>query len=74
MIHWALPPHRARVLDVRLQPVGSLAQDLLVLTARIGARAEGDPFGNLVLLVALAISRRMAAGTLRTSSLARILD
>ena len=67
------PPHHARVLDVPLQPVGSLAQDLLDLTARIGARAEEDPFGNPVLLVALAISRRMAAGTLDDAAIGALI-
>ena len=34
------------------------------LTARLGARADEDPFGNPVLLVALAITRRMDQGAL----------
>jgi len=37
----------------------ALAQELLDLTAELCARAEEDPFGNNVLLVSLAISRRM---------------
>ncbi len=40
------------------------AQDLLELTARLGARLDEDPFGNPVLLLALAITRRLDQGTL----------
>src|SRR6185436_455154 len=58
------PQHNAPVLDAPLEPVGSLAQELLGLTARICGSAEEDPFGNPVLLVALAISRRIGAGEL----------
>ena len=53
------PPQNAPMPDMPLDLTGQLAQDLLDLTARLGARAEQDPFGNPVLLVALAISRRM---------------
>ena len=45
-------------------PASALAQDLLELTARLGARADEDPFGNPVLLVALAITRRLDQGAL----------
>ena len=48
--------------DVPTDPVAALAQDLLDLTARLGARAGEDPFGNPVLLVALAITRRIDQG------------
>ena len=50
--------------DVATDPVVALAQDLLDLTARLGARANEDPFGNPVLLVALAITRRIDQGAL----------
>ena len=50
--------------DVPTDPVVALAQDLLDLTARLGARAGEDPFGNPVLLVALAITRRIDQGGL----------
>ena len=52
------------VPDAPFDRTGPLAQELLELTARITARADEDPFGNPVLLVALAISRRIEAGTL----------
>ncbi len=45
-------------------PAAAEAQTLLDLTARLGARVEQDPFGNPVLLVALAITRRMDQGSL----------
>src|SRR5271154_1229001 len=40
----------------------ALAQELLDLTARLGARADEDPFGNPVLLVSLAITRHLDTG------------
>ena len=55
------PPQNAAVPDAPFDRTGPLAQELLELTARITARAEEDPFGNPVLLVALAISRRIEA-------------
>ena len=58
------PPQNADVPDAPFDRTGPLAQELLELTARITARAEEDPFGNPVLLVALAISRRIEAGSL----------
>jgi phosphoenolpyruvate carboxylase len=61
------------VLDAPLQSAGSLAQELLDLTARVGARAEEDPFGNPVLLVALAISRRMDAGKLDDAAIGALI-
>ena len=47
----------------------ALAQELIDLTARLGARADEDPFGNPVLSVALAISRRIDTGALPTAEL-----
>jgi phosphoenolpyruvate carboxylase len=37
----------------------ALAKELLALTARLGARADEDPFGSPVLLTSLAITRQM---------------
>ncbi|MBN8907376.1 MAG: phosphoenolpyruvate carboxylase, partial [Rhodospirillales bacterium] len=51
-------------MDADLDRAAALAEDLLDLTARLGARADEDPFGNPVLLVALAITRRMDTGEL----------
>ncbi|MGE0226349.1 MAG: phosphoenolpyruvate carboxylase [Acetobacteraceae bacterium] len=51
----------------------AIAQELLELTARVGARVGEDPFGNPVLLVALAITRRMDAGTLTESDIAALI-
>jgi phosphoenolpyruvate carboxylase len=59
--------------DMPTDPVASLAQDLLELTARLGARGDQDPFGNPVLLVALAISRRMDAGGLDDTAIAGLI-
>ncbi len=42
----------------------TLAADLLSLTAQTRARQDADPFGNPVLSIALAISRRIDDGTL----------
>jgi phosphoenolpyruvate carboxylase len=50
-----------------------LAEDLLALTARLGARADEDPFGNPVLLVALAITRRMDTGELTEHAVAALV-
>ena len=59
--------------DMPTDPVALLAQDLLELTARLGARGEQDPFGNPVLLVALAISRRMDAGGLDDAAIGALI-
>ncbi len=59
--------------DMPTDPVASLAQELLELTARLGARGDQDPFGNPVLLVALAISRRMDAGGLDDAAIAGLI-
>ena len=50
------PPQNAPMPDMPLDLAGQLARDLLDLTARLGARADEDPFGNPVLLIALAIT------------------
>ena len=54
-------------------PTISLAQELLDLTARVGARAEEDPFGNPVLLVSLAITRHLDTGTLTDTDIAALI-
>jgi phosphoenolpyruvate carboxylase len=55
------------------QPTPVLAQELLDLTGHLGARAAEDPFGNPVLLVALAITRRMDQGDLSEDSIADLI-
>src|SRR5271168_1729747 len=54
-------------------PAALLAQELLDLTARVGARMEEDPFGNPVLLVALAITRRVDLGQLTEDAIAALI-
>jgi phosphoenolpyruvate carboxylase len=54
-------------------PVALRAQELLELTARVGARGDEDPFGNPVLLVALAISRRMDQGELDVDAIEALI-
>ena len=54
-------------------PTPALAQELLDLTARLGARADEDPFGNPVLLVSLAITRRMDTGSLTEGDIAALI-
>src|ERR1019366_9466747 len=54
-------------------PAALLAQELLDLTARLGARVEEDPFGNPVLLVALAITRRIDQGGLTEEAIAGLI-
>ena len=54
-------------------PAAALAQDLLDLTARLGARVEEDPFGNPVLLVALAITREIDRGALSLDAIAALI-
>ncbi len=61
------------VPDLPLDHAGPLARELLDLTSRLGARADEDPFGNPVLLVALAITRRIDAGTLTTEGIAALV-
>ena len=51
--------------DAQSDRGAALARQLLGLTARFGARADEDPFGNPVLLVALAVNvyaQRVRAG------------
>src|SRR5271165_4509364 len=50
-----------------------LARQLLGLTARFGARADEDPFGNPVLLVALAISRQIDTGELSETAIGGLI-
>ena len=59
--------------DAPFDRTGPLAQELLELTARITARAEEDPFGNPVLLVALAINRRIEAGALDDAAIGALI-
>jgi phosphoenolpyruvate carboxylase len=59
--------------DVPADPAGTLSHDLLDLAARLGARADQDPFGNPVLLLALAITRRMDTGDLTEDALAALI-
>ncbi|MBV8914778.1 MAG: phosphoenolpyruvate carboxylase, partial [Acetobacteraceae bacterium] len=59
--------------DAPLIAVGPLAQGLLDLTAQLGARGGEDPFGNPVLLVALAITRRMDADALTDDDIAALI-
>jgi phosphoenolpyruvate carboxylase len=54
-------------------PAAHLAKDLLDLTARVGARVDEDPFGNPVLSVALAITRRMDLGELNEDAVAALI-
>ena len=51
----------------------ALAQELLDLTARLGARASEDPFGNPVLSVSLAITRQLDAGDLTEDDIAGLI-
>jgi len=60
-----------------IAPLGlasDLAQELLDLTARLGARVAEDPFGNPVLLVALAITRHMDQGRLDHDAVAALIS
>src|SRR3954462_5724779 len=60
--------------DVPPAPLtATLAQELLDLTARLGARADEDPFGNPVLLVSLAITRRLDTGALTEDDIAALI-
>jgi phosphoenolpyruvate carboxylase len=66
-------PQNDPMPDMPLDPTGQLARDLLDLTARLGARADQDPFGNPVLLIALAISRRFDSGELAEPDIAALI-
>ena len=59
--------------DAPFDRAGPIAQELLELTARTTARADEDPFGNPVLLVSLAISRRITSGRLDDDTLAAVI-
>ena len=74
LLHCTIRDRLSRVLDATPNLPGPLAQDLLALTARIRASADEDPFGNPVLLVALAISRRMRSGALDEASVRTLID
>ena len=50
-----------------------LAQKLLDLTDRLGDRAEEDPFGNPVLLTALAITRSIDQGLLSDDAISGLI-
>jgi phosphoenolpyruvate carboxylase len=50
-----------------------LAQELLDLTSRLGARATEDPFGNPVLLVSLAITRQLDTGDLAEADITGLI-
>ena len=54
-------------------PTAVLARQLLDLTARLGARAEEDPFGNPVLLVSLAITRQLDNASLTEADIAALI-
>jgi phosphoenolpyruvate carboxylase len=67
------PSHDREMGDVAPDRSAALARQLLGLTARFGARADEDPFGNPVLLVALAISRRIETGELSETAIASLV-
>ena len=53
--------------------ISALARELLDLTARLGARADEDPFGNPVLLVSLAITRQLDNGDLTEADIGALI-
>src|SRR5690242_19371457 len=53
--------------------IAALARDLLDLTARLGARADEDPFGNPVLLTSLAITRQMDSEIISERDIAELI-
>src|ERR1700712_3828426 len=66
--------HTLRMPDISVpSPTTALAQELLDLTARLGGRADEDPFGNPVLLVSLAITRQLDAGSLTEADIAALI-
>ena len=67
-------PQNAHVPDAPFDRTGPLVQELLELTARTTDGASEDPFGNPVLLVSLAISRRMETGTLDDLTLGAVIE
>ena len=66
--------HNRRVPDAPFVRAGPLTQELLDLAARITDRADEDPFGNPVLLVSLAISRRIGASTLSDNDISELIQ
>ena len=61
--------HDRAMVEVASDQGAALARRLLGLTARLGARSDADPFGNPVLLLALAISRRIDTGELSEAAI-----
>jgi phosphoenolpyruvate carboxylase len=53
--------------------IATLAKELLALTARLGARADEDPFGSPVLLTSLAITRQMDNDIISESDAAALI-
>ena len=53
--------------------VEKLSENLLALTARLGGQTTEDPFGKPVLLVALAITRRMDGGEIGFDDVAGVI-
>ena len=56
--------HSSHMQQQLVATVPALARDLLALTARTRESHDADPFGNPVLSIALAISRRIDSGAL----------
>ena len=54
-------------------PAPDLVHDLLELTARLGGQTNEDPFGKPVMLVALAITRRMDRGAIGFDDIAGVI-
>ncbi|HVY18129.1 MAG TPA: phosphoenolpyruvate carboxylase, partial [Rhodopila sp.] len=54
-------------------PAETLARELLALTTQLGARAGEDPFGNPVLLVSLAITRKLDTGALTEADIGALI-
>src|SRR5271166_5412345 len=69
----------SRMPDLQAAPTAdpsataALARELLELTARLGARVDEDPFGNPVLLLSLAITRRMDNDIITESDAAALI-
>jgi phosphoenolpyruvate carboxylase len=63
-----------RVPDIPLpDQAGLLAEELLELTAQLRASVDENPFGNPVLLLSLAITRRMDQGSLSEDAIAGLI-
>jgi phosphoenolpyruvate carboxylase len=65
--------HTAAMADIDIQSPEALAADLLELTDAACARADEDPFGNPMLSVALAITRRIDHGQISLDALAGLI-